>query len=87
MRDLVIRYADAHGVVRNAPIRIWQAGNEIYHDILTACLNARLALSRTIVDEKSQAYLQLAISTSEFSRERLYKKIPPRRAPQGKRSY
>jgi hypothetical protein len=57
MRDLVILYADTRDVVRNAPIRIWQAGNEIYHDTLTACLNARLALSRTICDESSQAYL------------------------------
>lgn len=55
MRDLVIRCADAHDVVRNAAIRIWLAGNKIYHDTLTACLNARLALTRTIGDESSQA--------------------------------
>ncbi|MBS0883486.1 hypothetical protein JK231_23120 [Pantoea sp. JGM49] len=71
MRDLVIRYADARDAVGNAAIRIWQAGNEINHDTLMECLNDRLALSRTIGDENSQAYLQLAISTLKFNRGRL----------------
>lgn len=71
MRDHIIQYADARDAVGNAAIRIWQAGHEINHDTLMECLNDRLALSRTIGDENSQAYLQLAISTLEFNKGRL----------------